>query len=123
MISDFHHVPGRLRVRTAVAKGDIAAGSRLRGALYALPGVAEVRASPVTGSITVAYDSARVSLARLLQCLEEGGVKGAAAWAGEPSADASLLARLADLGGRAAVGFAIEQVVQRSALSLLAALF
>ncbi len=121
MITEFHHVPGRLRVRIGRIKGDLAKGSELRGYLYGLGGVTSVKVSEVTGSVTVLYDSAKLPLSRLLQRFEEAGIEGVAALPGD-AADSSPLLRLAEWTGRMAVGLAVERMVQRSALSVLTAL-
>ncbi len=122
MISEFHHVPGRLRIRIRPIRGNLARGSALRGHLYALDGVTAVRVSEVTGSVTVVYDPARLSLPKLLQRLQDGGVEGAMGFADGAAAGPSPLLHLAQWTGRLAVGMAVEQVVQRSALSVLTAL-
>src|SRR5207302_2427554 len=54
-------VPGRLRLRAAALKRDPALGRSLEQALRARPGVYEVRANPIIGSVLVRFDLQRVT--------------------------------------------------------------
>lgn len=123
MISDVHYVPGRLRVRCLAVKGDHPKASRLAAQLWRIPGVSQVKASAVTGSVTVLYDPSRLPLAELLARLEQSGVEGAAGLGdtalagGHDSSD-----RLIEWAGQAALSYAVERVMENCGLSLLAAL-
>ncbi len=68
-----HHIPGRLRVRSAVVKHDAAAAARLRRWIESIPGMVSVQVSVVTGSILVHYDPRTVEGSGLLMLLREEG--------------------------------------------------
>jgi hypothetical protein len=60
MISYLHHVPGRLRVSLPAVKRNRAAAAAVERALAALDGIRAVHANPLTGSVIVRYDPARI---------------------------------------------------------------
>lgn len=53
---DFHHVPGRLRLRAEGLKRDPAKLEAFRNEFAAVPGVRSATANQLTGSITIDYD-------------------------------------------------------------------
>ncbi len=74
-----HDVPGRLRVRTAAVRNNQPAAAAVRALLGATPHVFSVETNPLTGSITVRYDPARLSAAAILEVLRRNGyLEGAA---------------------------------------------
>lgn len=69
-----HRLPDRLRLRSPCLRGDPVVGEQVADALAAVPGVAEVRVRPYTGSALIQHDH-RVSAdalvevcRRVLQC-------------------------------------------------------
>ena len=68
-INLLHHIPGRLRFRSAALKGNACACEMARSRLNRIRGVTSVAANPITGSLLVEYDPAtlaRTSSARWL---------------------------------------------------------
>jgi hypothetical protein len=51
-----HHLPGRLRLRSAVLKGNALASEEARRHLAQIDGVTSARANPSTGSVLLEYD-------------------------------------------------------------------
>jgi hypothetical protein len=51
-----HHVPGRLRLRSAALKRNVCASEEARRHLAQIEGVTSVRANPATGSVLLEYD-------------------------------------------------------------------
>lgn len=117
MIHDFHHVPGRLRVRTTRLKGDHRYASTVRGELYGLAGVRDVRFNELTGSVIVTYDQDRISLDQLTAKLADLGLVLPAARAGRPATS-----QLAERVGQVLVGLTLEALIGRSAATLLVSL-
>lgn len=112
MTEILHHVPGRLRVRVGALKGDRPGLDALAAAMRARHGVTGAEPNPVTGSLLLIYDPASSSAVLLLLALAEMGYDGA-----RSPAPAGL-----DRLGTAAVEFAIDRLVERSALALVAVL-
>jgi len=73
MNPDFHHIPGRLRVRIPQVKRNEAAAQAVQRRLTGLPGVTSARANVVTGSVTVTYDPQAISGDDLVGALAESG--------------------------------------------------
>lgn len=73
MNPDFHHIPGRLRVRIPQVKRNEALAEAVQRRLAGLPGVTSTRANVVTGSVTVTYDPAAVTGDSLIGALAETG--------------------------------------------------
>jgi hypothetical protein len=66
-----HHLPGRLRLRSAVLKGDPQVAAKAKWRLGQIRGVTSVTANPCTGSLLLEYDPAIVApgkLTEMLQC-------------------------------------------------------
>ena len=51
-----HHIPGRLRMKVASAKGNVELLDQIRQLFAASPGVHAVAVNPTTGSLTLHYD-------------------------------------------------------------------
>lgn len=68
-----HHVPGRLRVRTAAVKGSEEKAASVTTLLQSASGVSSVAANPVTGSVTIHYDQQVTDHVRLMELLNERG--------------------------------------------------
>jgi hypothetical protein len=55
-----HAIPGRLRLKVAKIKGDPALARKAQNALIRVPGVKQVEAQPLTGSVLIHYELAEV---------------------------------------------------------------
>ena len=67
----FHHVPGRLRVRTTSVKRNASAAASVRARLSAASGVTSSEVSTVTGSILVHYDVRLTNATAICSILDE----------------------------------------------------
>jgi hypothetical protein len=67
----FHHVPGRLRVRTTSVKRNASAAASVRARLSAASGVTSSHVSTVTGSILVHYDVRLTNATAICSMLDE----------------------------------------------------
>ena len=68
-----HSIPGRLRVKTPLVKGNQEKAKDVEGLLNCCQGVDKVSAYPITGSIVVNYDSKAVSARSIINLLEDKG--------------------------------------------------
>jgi|HubBroStandDraft_6_1064221.scaffolds.fasta_scaffold163678_2 hypothetical protein len=73
-----HHIPGRLRFRSAALKGAPRAGEIARARLNRIKGVTSVAANPITGSLLVEYDLATLTPTRVIDALSNHGYVAAA---------------------------------------------
>jgi hypothetical protein len=55
-VETLHHIPGRIRLKIAEAKGDDARCAQVRRIVNSVDGVRHVKTSRITGSITINYD-------------------------------------------------------------------
>ncbi|MFH0789134.1 MAG: hypothetical protein V2B13_16170 [Pseudomonadota bacterium] len=68
-----HSIPGRLRVKTPLVKGNQEKARDVEDLLSCCQGVDKASANPLTGSIVVNYDSKAVSDRSLIDLLEDKG--------------------------------------------------
>ncbi|MEO5336523.1 MAG: heavy-metal-associated domain-containing protein [Magnetospirillum sp. WYHS-4] len=123
MASYVHHVPGRLRVRLASVKRNERRARRVSALLEELPGVESVEISTVTGSVTVVYDQAETDASHLFQALRrEGHMNSEIAASGEPDNWQDLASKAGENFGKFMLGMAVEKVIERSAVALVAAI-
>jgi hypothetical protein len=68
-----HHVPGRLRVRSSIVKGNPAAAAVAERRIVAFTGVHGVQVSTVTGSLTIYYATGKTGASALMHELHSSG--------------------------------------------------
>ncbi|MGO9378988.1 MAG: HMA2 domain-containing protein [Dissulfurispiraceae bacterium] len=68
-----HNVPGRLRLRSEILKGNHFAADAVRIALSTIPGIGIVEINPVTGSILVHFNHQAVNPEDIISLLERKG--------------------------------------------------
>jgi hypothetical protein len=66
-----HALPGRVRVKIARLKGDPALAGESQKKLGGVPGIQEIEANPVTGSVLIHYDKKQLMSLESLQALSE----------------------------------------------------
>jgi len=69
-----HHLPGRLRLRSAALKRDACAIEHQRLQLAQISGITAVEANPSTGSLLLMYDPAAVPPADVVEVLASCGI-------------------------------------------------
>jgi Heavy metal associated domain 2 len=109
-----HNTPGRLRVRTEAVRNRPAAAEAVRALVAGTPHVYSVEANPLTGSITVRYDHARMDASTLLGILRGNGYL-------EGSATAVETRTIVEAGRPAAAGRAAVSMTPAEALLMQAA--
>ncbi len=112
MTDTIHHLPGRLRLRLAALKRNPPVASRVRGALASLPGITGIRLGLLTGSALILYDPRQISAGQVIAAL-------AAADFAIPSTPAPAFGEAL---GRALVALAVDVLMERSTVALIAAL-
>jgi hypothetical protein len=116
-----HQIPGRMRVRIPEMRGDAACAREIER-LLDVYGVGDAKASELTGSVVVRYDTDSVTHDRLLTILNHHGYYDDARVISyeDQVHKASHLA--ASKVGRAFFGWAVGKALERSGFGLLAAL-
>jgi copper chaperone CopZ len=122
-----HHVPGRVRVRAPGIKRNPVKATAVKARLKHVAGVAEVDVRPVTGSITVLYDTDVTSMPDILAHLREMGHAPAPVPAAQAPNRATVASGPAisphtEKAAKFVAGMALEKVLERSATALIAAI-
>lgn len=119
-----HHVPGRLRVKCPVVKGNAARACSVRQFIEAKAGILACEVNPLTGSILIRYDEGVHSAFGLLELLRQSGCISAMLPV-KPSAHHPATRTVSEVGkavGKAVVGAVFDRMVERSAAALVGAL-
>lgn len=113
-----HHVPGRLRIKTArLCRAECQA--KLNKMLGELPGIDSYRHNGKIGSVLIHYDILRLSADDILYHLYKAGCLDSAISAhSAPSAGGDLVKQAGALFGNALFGTLLRKSVETSVLSL-----
>lgn len=116
----FHHVPGRIRIRSRQFRANLARARELAEVLGRADGVHDVRVNERNGSITIQYEADGDTGTRIVNMLAGAGFtpNGSAAPTKSAAGGDDLVATFS----RAIVGAVAQQTVTRS-LSTLALMF
>ncbi len=119
-----HHIPGRLRIRSALVKRNEARAAAATAWLRSLPGVRSARANVLTGSLTVEYDPSQTQVEAILSSLRQAGWISTHHYAPTPgrrptSVSGSDLAF--EIAGRVAL-FTLEKAAEHSLIALVSAI-
>jgi len=122
----FHHVPGRLRIRSSQVKGNERQAYSATAWLRSLPGVSSAEANTLTGSLTLRYDPSATGFENLLTALKRAGYVNAD-FNGRPAANVSaqstfrsqLQTELATKVVKTLAVYAVEQAVTALITTLL----
>jgi copper chaperone CopZ len=113
-----HHVPGRLRLRSSVIKGNVRRAGSVEGALRSLEGVYSVAANTLTGSVVIEYDAAVLAVPAIRDHLKAAGFEVTDAL----ETPRPQLANAKPQLGERLVTSVVETIVERSAVALISAL-
>ena len=117
----FHHVPGRIRIRSKRLRSDVARAESLVARLTETEGVREVKLNERNCSITIRYDRSEATGIQIIGMLAaEGFVPNGQVTQQRASAsdDGDLMAAFS----RALVGAVAQQTVTRSLTTLVSIL-
>lgn len=118
-----HHLPGRLRVKCPLLKGNTDGAETVTQLLRAEEGIASCEVNPITGSVLVRYDEMVISAYGVLDLLRRGGYIGPGI--DLHSRDQALEGTVSGVGkmvSKAVMGALVERVVERSAVALVGAI-
>jgi copper chaperone CopZ len=120
-----HHIPGRLRVRSAAIKRNEIRAEALKRLLEGTAGVTSAEVNTLTGSVMIRYNSEITSGQALVDMLRDRGYLTSSVLTGAPERAFTLPAFGGEIGGMVAkkvAAYAIETAVERSVVALVAAL-
>ncbi|WP_298273341.1 HMA2 domain-containing protein [Geobacter sp.] len=118
----YHHVPGRLRIKTPAVKGRDRAAAAIREIFDRHEGIHRTTVNTTTGSVVIEYDHHRIATDQVLGILKEHGYfDRAKAQTTDRYMDAKL-SRAGESVGKAILTTMIERAFEGSAISLIAAL-
>jgi len=112
-----HHVPGRLRLRSAALKGNASASEQARHDLAQIRGVTAASANPMTASVLLEYDPSVLSAGREIDLLAAHGYVLRAT-----EAEAEAGSWWADKMASVAMDWVINALAERLALAVITAL-
>jgi copper chaperone CopZ len=111
-----HHVPGRLRLRSAALKGDARAGEEIKERLAAIAGIRSLTVNPKTGSLLLEYDPAVIAPERIVGLLASRGFTFSTA-----ATESEAAPRLVDQIVSAIKGWAFDALAEHLALAIIGA--
>jgi hypothetical protein len=112
-----HHLPGRLRVRSALLKGNARAAEETQRHLGEISGVKSTSANPLTGSVLLEYDPELILPSKVADVLASHGYVVRAT-----EQDAEAGAGWADKLASAIKDWVIEALTERLALAVISAM-
>jgi len=118
----FHHVQGRLRVKTPFIKRSPSAAQDVKRLLGQIQGIEAAEISTVTGSAVIHYDPKKISSKEILDLLKNAGYFDLSKAVTNDQHVYKAAARTGGILWSALAGALVEQVFQGSALSFLAVL-
>ncbi|MEE4637320.1 MAG: hypothetical protein V2J42_01095 [Wenzhouxiangella sp.] len=113
----FHHVPGRIRIRSRRLRADVAHAHALVQRLIETDGVKDVKTNERNGSITIHYDHDEATGIQIIGMLAAEGFvpNGQITQQNATSAEGDLFSTFA----RAVIGAVAQQTVTRSLSTLV----
>jgi len=118
----YHEVPGRLRIKNPALKGKQVLCNKIEDSLAGIAGVQSVRASVVTGSVTIHYDPKVVGSKQIIDIVSEQGYFDRQKAVTSDQYMNHSFEKIGQALGKAVFGAMVEKTFERSALSLVAAL-
>jgi copper chaperone CopZ len=117
-----HKIPGRLRVKIGIIKDNPAKGGRVQELLHSLNGVETCRVNPVTGSVTVHYDTNLITCEQILHFLEENNYFDESKAIDNEQYIRSAVSNAGEAVGKVVFNWALGKAFEECGLSFLAAL-
>ena len=117
-----HVVPGRVRVKIPLIKGDEAKSQQVENLLRGLRGINSVSAYSLTGSVVVNYQSDVVESEEILKVLKQQGYFDESKIVTNDQYLQNAVSKAGRSIGKVLFGLAIEKAFEGSGLSILTAL-
>jgi copper chaperone CopZ len=118
----FHHVQGRLRVKSPFIKRNSSAAQDIKRLLGQIQGIEKAEINTVTGSAVIHYEPKAVSSQEILEVLQKAGYFDLSKAVTNDQHVYEAAARTGGILWKALAGVLVERAFQGSALSFLAAL-
>lgn len=118
----YHEVPGRLRVKSPVLKGDHVQCKSVQDFLGQHDGVQAVSANPVTGSVVVNYDPKVASSGAIKEILAQKGYFRPEKAVTSEKYITDSTGKIGQLVGKVVLSACVEKMFEGSALSLITVL-
>jgi copper chaperone CopZ len=115
-----HNVPGRLRIKTPLIKKNINLAAHVEKFLGQISGVESLVTNALTGSVTITYDSKKVTSQMLIETLKTRGIFDPSKAMTNDQYIHSSASKATSIVYKAFVGAVVESFLEGSALSLLA---
>jgi copper chaperone CopZ len=117
-----HVVPGRVRVKIPLIKGNDSRSREVERLLESVQGITSVSAYSLTGSVVVHYQDDEVKSGEILDVLKKNGYFDDSRVVTTDQYIQSAVAKAGQSIGKALFGLAIEKAFEGSGLSIIAAL-
>lgn len=118
-----HHVPGRLRVKCLLLKGNASSAEAVMQLLNAEDGISSCEVNLITGSVLVRYDETTTSAYRVLDLLAQGGYIGAGVELhAQGQSREETVSGVGKMVSKAVMDALVERLVERSAVALVGAI-
>ncbi len=114
-----HDVPGRLRVKNPIMKGNQSMAREMEEFLKAMDGIHSVNANVVTGSVVVNYNTGSLNSGQILDSLSKKGHFDPSRVVTGDQYMQQKLSKTGEVIGRALLGIAIEKAFEGTPLALL----
>jgi hypothetical protein len=118
----YHEVPGRLRLKNPVLKGKQDLCKKIEDSMACIAGIQSVKASVVTGSVTIYYDQKVLSSGQIIDIVSEQGYFDRNKAITSDQYMNHSFEKIGQAIGKAVFGAMVEKTFEGSALSLVAAL-
>jgi len=117
-----HNVPGRLRVKTPLAKKNPGAAAEIKSLLESTLGVDSTAVNTLTGSVVIKYDYAAVKSDDILALLHRKGYFDIEKAKTNDHYVEEAVSKAGSVIGKAIISIALDKMFEGSALSLLTVL-
>ena len=117
-----HNVPGRLRVRTPLVKGNRASARHAEGLVKQLRGVESANVNTTTGSVVVHYCPKTISSDVILSTLENEGLFDSSKVVSHDQYIHKSASKAGQLIGKFLFGAVVEKAIENAGLVLVRAM-
>ncbi len=117
-----HNVPGRMRVKTPLAKNSSVTAAEIKDLLESMVGIDSTAVNTLTGSVVINYNSATVKSDDILALLHRKGYFDLSRAKTNEQCVQEAVSKAGGAIGKAIVSIALDKMFEGSALSFLTVL-
>jgi Heavy metal associated domain 2 len=117
-----HNVPGRLRLRTPLVKGNRASAKHVEGLVKQLRGVDSADVNTITGSVVVHYCQKTISSDVILSALENEGLFDSSRVVSHDQYIHKSASKAGQVIGKFLFGALVEKAIENAGLALVRAM-